>query len=665
MKYGQFVFNPLLLKIITVALMLIVVSPLSAQTMSTLDEVVVTASRTEERTRELSSNVTVIDEEKIQLSTAQTLSDILVEQGFNVVSTNDTAGVQIRGFGSLSLQEEHTNTVLILLNGRRTGNANATLVGLANVERIEIIRGPSAVQYGSSAMGGVINIITKRGSEKPLVSFELGMGSDQLKREKFTLSGAKKGFDFALGVTNYERGDLTTESQRRWYHTKIDNNSMVDADLGYSFNPEHRVGFHYYFGNIKSELASGSGIRPYSANTPDAPFTSYEKHTNNTAFSYTGNTKDKVFDWMAHYSFGNYDQEPYANYLDTKFFNVQTGYNGSLVAASVGLDHYIYEADNVTAPDEWSMSDTGIYATGKLRLFEERLVFSAGLRYDAYTNESATLDSSDDSNVGVSVGVAYVPQRWLKLRSNYAEGFKMPSPQQVGGDGAYFYLPNPDLKPEKSKTFEFGGDIDWNHVTASLTWFHSDWENKVTALMAPGNCAGGYGCYQYQNLKSSTLAGLESSLSTDVIKVFGMDSNLEPYVSFTWLHTRKNNDSSQHITYNGNLDDTLPNTPDWMVSYGIRYVHPGYRIKSRLNASYYGAVLSRDFSTTGSPYISRPTGTVVNLSAEKELVQFRERFGALTLRAEINNIFDGTNEVYWGYPGAGRSFYMGLRYNFD
>ncbi|MGC4080689.1 MAG: TonB-dependent receptor plug domain-containing protein [Vicinamibacterales bacterium] len=111
------------------------------------DTVVVTANRESQPTREITSNVTVLDGDTITSSTAKTVTDLIIEQGFNSASYGDVAGVQIRGFGQLSGTPEHTNTVLVLLNGRRTGNANLTLIGLKNVERVEIIRGPSAVQY--------------------------------------------------------------------------------------------------------------------------------------------------------------------------------------------------------------------------------------------------------------------------------------------------------------------------------------------------------------------------------------------------------------------------------------------------------------------------------------------------------------------------------------
>ena len=248
MKDKSFVFKHFLLKGTSVALLLFGGASLSpAQTVATLDEIIVTAGRAEESRREITSNVSVIGEDDIAASAASTLADLVTEHGLQVYTQGDSSFVYIRGFGSGSLSSEIENSVLTLINGRRVGNANLALIGLANVERIEIIRGPAAVQYGPAAMGGVINIITKqgRGMERPYVSVEAGIGSDALHRERVALGGASGGFDFALGFTGYGRGDVTTTGGRRWYNTEIGRNTSLNADLGYTIADNHRAGINF------------------------------------------------------------------------------------------------------------------------------------------------------------------------------------------------------------------------------------------------------------------------------------------------------------------------------------------------------------------------------------------------------------------------------------
>ena len=304
MKDKRFVFKRFLLKGTSAALLLCVGASLSpAQTIATLDEVVVTATRTEESRREVTSNVTVIGENEIEASSASTLADLVAEHGFLVITSGDSSHVQIRGYGSLTLAAEPANTVLTLINGRRVNNSNLALVGLANVERVEIIRGPAAMQYGPSAMGGVINIITKqgRGMDKPYFSLEAGIGSDSLHREKISLGGAGGGFDFAIGLTNYGRGDVTVSEGWRWYGTEIMRNTFLNTDLGYTIADNHRAGFNLNYGSINSKQP-GAGIR--GLNDPDVEPSEYTKSNRNFAFNYAGHSGGKAFDWQATYAFG-------------------------------------------------------------------------------------------------------------------------------------------------------------------------------------------------------------------------------------------------------------------------------------------------------------------------------------------------------------------------
>jgi vitamin B12 transporter len=662
--------------------------PLQAQesnalALTTFDDVVVTSSREKGKLREVSSNVTIIDEEDIRASTATSVADLMTQHGFHVVTTGDTSNVQIRGIGNLSMTSEHENSLLILLNGRRIGLNNLALAGLANVARVEIVRGPAAVQYGSSALGGVVNIITRRGEDaKPFVSLEVGVGSDSLKREKLAFGGSANGFDFSFGGTNSSHGDVTVSDNRRWHHTKIDKNQSANLDLGYTFNKNHRVGLNYNHGEIKSEFPSSSngGIRPYSINTPDIVYTDYVKDNKNTALSYTGSVDSKNLDWGVNYSWGSNDgrnidpttgASTYKTGVDNEVFNAQLNYHADLFSLSGGVDQFKYDTSTWS---DWSpatttkttIKDTGFYLSGKLRLLEEKLIFSLGLRHDKYKNSGNNLESSSNaSHTGESVGVSYLPTNWLKLRANYAEGFKMPSPTQTGG-GAPNYSPNHSLKPEVSKTWEVGADINWNHLGASLTYFHSDWKDKIIggSITPPSPYP-----YQYQNLASAKIAGVEGALSWNIGQALKQNYSLTPYVNVTYLGTRKNNYRPQHISYHGKASSVLPYTPEWMVAYGLDYAHPGLKLKTRLNANYYGKQITRDWSDPlagpplyNAPYISRPTGTVVNWSLEKELTEFGGQYGKLTLRTEINNVFDAKNEMYWGYPGSGRSFYVGLRY---
>src|SRR4030042_6190237 len=130
-----------------------------------IEEVVVTATRTEEEIEKIPSNVTVITQEDIKKSTATTIQDLLRNEDGLIIrdyyGTGTKSTVDMRGFA------KGVNTV-ILIDGRRINEIDLSgvdwnTIPLENVERIEIVRGTGSILYGDNAMAGVINIITKRG----------------------------------------------------------------------------------------------------------------------------------------------------------------------------------------------------------------------------------------------------------------------------------------------------------------------------------------------------------------------------------------------------------------------------------------------------------------------------------------------------------------------
>ena len=148
-----------------------------------MEEVVVTASRVKEKKKEITTNVTIIDEEEIKDSSATDLGDLLAETGIGHIHKYPGAStsVGIRGFRTDCIGVDLAGHVLILIDGRRAGTGNAAKIMTKNIERIEVIRGPASVQYGSAAMGGVVNVITKQGKDKPTAFVEGLLGSYDYK----------------------------------------------------------------------------------------------------------------------------------------------------------------------------------------------------------------------------------------------------------------------------------------------------------------------------------------------------------------------------------------------------------------------------------------------------------------------------------------------------
>jgi iron complex outermembrane receptor protein len=182
-----------------------------------MDEVVVTGTRFEQEIEKIPANVSVIDEDDIKDSNAKNITDILkYEEGVTVrdkLGNGKTAEVDLRGFG-----ETGSYNILVLVDGRRVNGIDLsgidwTQIPLEQIERIEIVRGTGSVLYGDNAVGGVVNIITRRPSEKMTLSVEAVTGSFGRKKERVSISGGRDTISGALFASHDSTNGYRPENE--------------------------------------------------------------------------------------------------------------------------------------------------------------------------------------------------------------------------------------------------------------------------------------------------------------------------------------------------------------------------------------------------------------------------------------------------------------------
>ncbi|MDP3769039.1 MAG: TonB-dependent receptor plug domain-containing protein, partial [Dehalococcoidia bacterium] len=182
-------------------------TPAVAQEVKQLEPVVVTATKAETPHERLPAAVTVIDGGEIKGRHYATVPDVLRQVPGVEIQRSGTPGknttIKIRG----ATQEQ----IQVLVDGMRvkastTGEFNPSNLAIDEIERIEVVRGPQATLYGADAIGGVVNIITKRGQGPPSATLALQGGNLETHREKVSLSGSHKIFDYALGASAFETG---------------------------------------------------------------------------------------------------------------------------------------------------------------------------------------------------------------------------------------------------------------------------------------------------------------------------------------------------------------------------------------------------------------------------------------------------------------------------
>lgn len=649
------------------------VEPQSSGTSDFMDAIVVTAGRTEERIRSLSVPITIIDEKDIERTGAQTMSDLLKQYGVMVnVNGPGLARVGLRGFITPTTPNEG-GSVLILLDGRRIGNNNIASIPLQNIGRVEIIRGAASTQYGSEATGGVINMISKRGSEQFTAFVEQGFGSNAQSRTQAGFSGMSGKFDFSLGGSYYKNDDLTIGNNMGKYdNTVTDHRILGGLNLGYNFNEYHRLGL---VANV-SDIENGRTGNFY----PDTGLSQYpdgvaERGNHSWDIKYDGTLPDSNLSWSARYFQGEttymtmrypWEIPEDRGYLDYsgnfKGANLSSSWNNQFLYLSGGFDYYgiDYVKSSGVPPTSHSYDYAG-YLHAKLALFEDSLWLTAGARYDKFDMESAG-DGEDIADVVLkrnrvtpSFGVAYLPTDWLKLRANYSTSFKMPEPSaQMNYAGRYDFLPNPNLQPESSKGWEVGSDIYYNGLTLGLTYFSVDYEDKIETVTV--DRVGPTDVRQYQNIKGITeYRGLEFNADWQMGDTFGWNFELKPYVSLTKMFRY----------YSLEEESNVSTVSDLSVSYGVTFNDEDTGWAASIDAVYFGIQDPHRASAYAKDYGVTKFGgeTTVDLHLAKRVYEWEDA-GRVILKADVLNVTDRLVSTTLGYPEAGRSFMFSLRYEY-
>lgn len=625
-----------------------------------MDEVLVTASRTQESIKSVSANATVISREDIEQSSANNIGDLLAEQAMGYIKKypGNLTSVGIRGFKTDTHGNDLQGHVLVLLDGRRAGTGNLAKIMTKNVERVEIIRGPGAVQYGSAGMGGVINVITRTGSKNSLF-VEAKAGSFDSREGSIGGTALANGFDFAGSYTYGSRDDYKTGSGDTYHNTGIDYESGLSANLGYSFS-KSRVGL--IFTGFKVNEAGSPGY--LSTNDLD----NYSDKKNYSAdLNFEGQCPVTGSQLLARYFFGedeNQWMDPTAsnasgwddglessNTTDQQGAQIQVSNGFGPVNFTAGFDWLDYKVENSWAPQKTDYSNPALFLLTRSSFLEDTLSANIGLRYDWYevqVTEPAG-GKSDDSHFTPQIGLAWMVLDTLKLRAQYGEAFMMPSANQMAADSITFgtqVVGNPNLDPETSNTYEGGIDFNQNGLDVALTYFHTSFEDKIVASdLADGSKS-------WKNLGDATISGFEAELAYDIGAPLNLAWEVRPYFNITLLDTYEDDSTGEDLQYVSGTN----------FAAGIT-VNNGDGIFCRLNVAYAGNQNITDYEYGTYSTITLPSSTVTNLTGSWRVYENTE-LGSFTLRGEVNNLFDKEYAYVQGYPMPGIGFNIGLRWNY-
>lgn len=618
------------------------------------EEMVVTSSRVEEPKKNVTSNITIIGREEIERSSAQDLGALLAEKNLGQIQKypGTLTSVGIRGFRSESHGNDLMGKVLVLVDGRRAGTGNLAKIMTDNVERIEIIRGPAAVQYGSAAIGGVVNVITIRGEAAPSLFIEQNVGSNDYSKTAVGAQGRVGNLDFSGSFSISDSGDYLTGSNERYLNTGYSDQTLASFNIGYEFLPGQRVGINYHSFDVEK-----AGSPSYLSQNDLSSYTVNNNHS--LDFIYEGSLSDKRFSWMARYFTGMDEYQyvdPASSYksssdVDQRGAQAQLTFSKESLRLTAGVDWLQYDLQSTLVPLWSKYENPATFLLGKYGLFDDRLIVTAGVRYDDYRVDMAEGEGSSrtSDNFSQQAGLAWHLTDVLKLRGSYAEGFRMPSARELAGQINSFgklYIGNPDLNPETSDTWEAGFDVVSKGLNSSFTWFTTDYTGMIeTVATAPNS-------FTYRNIGSARVSGIESELSWK-LNALSPSWVFEPYVNYTHLLEYKDNATGKHLLY----------TPQWNASTGLR-LRDMNGFSAAFNVACTGKSMIQDYESSWSgTVVTKGSFAVVNVSASKKFslgTEGKKGLG-ITLKAEVDNLFDRQYQYVKGYTMPGRTVVFGLK----
>lgn len=461
------------------------------------EEVVVSATKTPVPVAQVTSAVEVITEREMQRQKLRSVADVLRQaQGLAVFSNGGpgtTVSVRIRGAND-------TQTLVLIdgaiVNSGTLGSYNFANLTTENIERIEILRGAQSMLWGSDAMGGVINIVTKKG-EGPLAgSGFLEFGSFATLREGGSLSGKQGAVDYSLSLSrwdtssfsavNYRRGATERDAFRNW---------QGSGRIGVDLPRDGRLDFTMRWMNSDVQLDNVSATSPQDV---------YGSKTRSQEFAFSGRYQQPLTAWWSQSLTLSRAQDasmflpgtlqrslvtgtfstPFGTPNETRVVANRLEWQHNFQVAkplqiNVGYQFREQQGENDTGLTPRVLSSHAGFAQAQLNLWD-RVFGTAGIRHDSY-------NVFGDATTYRVTGGYVVHETDTKVRASYATGFRAPSMNEL-------YFPNfgnPSLGPEKSRSMDVGIDQYFfgKRLKLSGGYFWNRYHQLIVTTFDPGFCA--------------------------------------------------------------------------------------------------------------------------------------------------------------------------------
>ncbi|MDO6684669.1 MULTISPECIES: TonB-dependent hemoglobin/transferrin/lactoferrin family receptor [unclassified Agarivorans] len=656
------------------------------------DEVVVSATRTEQNLKDVSSSVSSVSSEQLEKQMANDLNDVVrYEPGVTTTGQGryGTSGFNIRGLdGSrIKLMVDGIEQPTAYNPGGDVMNKGPNSYEIDTLSAVEINKGPASSLYGSDALGGAVLLRTKNPEDvldegdANHVAIKAGYNSSN-EAYKTTLELAKRYQNWeGLAIYTYRDG---SETQAHSSGADINGRDRGQADpydfdshnlllkANYQLNEAHTFGVvaELFQRQSKGQILSNEGytIAPgftyTNANSEDEDSRSRVglNHTwtaNNLAF-------DDVFWQLSHQQskseHNNYDTtgfygsrnrerngEDSSVQFDAQFNKLlefahgshELSYGLTAINSDFELDYRTHYFDTGTvdpgAPEVPAADSEkrGIFIQDHMYLLDERLVVTAGLRYDDYQatpDASSGFEQHNSDALTKRLGAVYHWNQQFSTFAQYSEGFRAPTLQELyyafdnSGHG-YATLSNPNLKPEESQSYELGLRANTDASSMELVGFFNDYTNFIQSVTDYSDPSYPAGITVNENIGEAEIYGVEFKGHYWLDDAFGAPKGTYSRLSVAYAQGKNKEDGSS-------LDSVAPLTAVW----GLGYDHSDDLWGSTLNLTMVAAKKDGDWAAEDNAHA--PGYALLDLTA------YYQPVNDLVLRAGLFNALD---QKYWSY----------------
>ncbi len=603
-------------KIVTAVLLVFILIPAARSEEPVnveLERIVVTPLGTEQSYGTVSRDMDIIDNYDLSAVHYENVSEPV---GRLTSSQSISYGAQ-GGVKTIRLRGSSAEQVLIMIDSRpvtdsRTGQAELHSIPIDSVEKIEVIKGPASAVYGSSAIGGVVNIITKSPTKKPKTVIESSFGTNHTFHDSLSTSATIKDFGYYFNYSyDSTRGNRDNSEYRshNWtgrFDYKVGEDNRIFFNTGYFQDKGGAPGSIFFPTldqfqlNYKDYFDLGWSAKLFEDN--EITLRAYQNNDKLVFINSTNPLSSDAASGRTRGMLAQYSQK----FFD--FYKVIVGFDGKMN----GMDGSLAGKHKNVVRSPFVQNEVSI---GK------NIEVNFGVRDDDYSNFKGM--------VSPSAGAAFKIDEYSKLRVNYAKGFRAPTFNDLYWPFDGFTQGNPNLKPEKSWSWEGGFDLGYKSgLQLSATYF----TNKLKDLIdwAPGTDF----VWRPSNITSAKIDGVEFKSLVPLTKSLKFD------FGYSYLNA-KDVDLNRFLIYRAKNKFDMGLTLEY----------------EKWNVRFYGESLGRRYTDTANTGFLKKY-FVAYLDASYKINN------NLTTFAAIDNIFNKSYQSVLGYPVPGFAINGGVRGEF-